>query len=115
MKASGKVEAAYVIPEPYRHNTPQALEAKLAGCKAQLPAFPFGTDLTADEIKLGKALKAVKAEAARRNKLALAFAGWRFDAVPASATPYLERMGLTQPQTLQDKVVRMLLVQALGA
>lgn len=115
VKQSGKVEADYVIPEAFRHNTPAALEAKLAAFKKDLPAFPFGTDLTADEIKLGKALKAVKAQAAKQNKLKLAFEAWRFKHIPASATPHLERMGLTDPQTLQDKVVRMLLVKALGA
>ena len=114
-KASGKIEADYQIPAAFCDNTPQTLAARLDGFKAQLPAFPLGTDLTPEEIKLGKALKAVKAAAASRSKLSLAFAAWRFREVPASAQPYLERMGLTHPQTLQDKVVRMLLVQSLGA
>jgi len=116
VQASGKVERGYVIPEAFRHNTPVALQAKLAGLAKALPAFPFGTDLTPEEIKLGKALKAVKAAAARGNKLKLAFDAWRFDDadVPASTKPYLERMGLTAPQTMQDKVVRMLLVKALA-
>ena len=115
VKQSGKVEASYEIPQACRNNTPAALEAKLSAFKNDLPAFPFGTDLTAEEIKLGKALKAVKAQAAKGNKLKLAFEAWRFSEVPASAAPYLERMGLTDPQTMQDKVVRMLLVRALGA
>lgn len=114
-KKSGKIEAEYQIPEAFRHNTPAALEGKLAGFKALFPAFPLGTDLTADEIKLGKALKAVKAQAASRNKLALAFEAWRFKEIPASAASFLERMGLIDPKTMQDKVVRMLLVKALGA
>ncbi len=113
VKESGKVEASYVIPEAFRHNTPQALEKKLAAFSKDLPAFPFGTDLTADEIKLGKALKTVKAAAAKSNKLKLAFDAWRFKDIPTSAVPYLERMGLTDPRTMQDKVVRMLLVRAL--
>lgn len=114
-KASGKVEAEYRIPAAFCNNTPQALAAKLSGYKDQLPAFPFGTDLTIDEIKLGKALKTVKAVAAKSNKLKLAFNAWRYKTIPDSAQPYLARMGLSQPQTLQDKVVRMLLVQALSA
>ncbi|MES2682994.1 MAG: acetyl-CoA hydrolase/transferase C-terminal domain-containing protein [Pseudomonadota bacterium] len=113
VKKSGKVEASYVIPQAFKNNTPQALEAKLSAFKKDLPAFPFGTDLTVDEIKLGKALKAVKAEAAKRNKLKLAFDAWRFRDIPESSKPYLERMGLSDPQTMQDKVVRMLLVQSL--
>ena len=114
-KKSGKVEAGYEIPETFRQNTPARLEAQLAPFRKQglFPAFPFGTDLTADEIKLGKALKVVKAKAASSSKLKLAFDAWRFDDIPASAKPHLERMGLTDPQTMQDKVVRMLLVKAL--
>jgi hypothetical protein len=51
-KAHGKLERDYEVPERYRHNLPEALEEKLhpwaeAGL---LPDFPFGTDLTADEI-----------------------------------------------------------------
>lgn len=113
VKQSGKVEASYEIPQAFRNNTPAALEAKLAAFKKDLPAFPFGTDLTAEEIKLGKALKAVKSAAAKSSKLKLAFEAWRFKDIPASSQPYLERMGLTHPQTMQDKVVRMLLVKAL--
>lgn len=114
VKKSGKVEADYVIPQAFRNNTPQALEAKLSGFKKELPAFPFGTDLTAEEIKLGKALKVVKSQAAKTSKLKLAFDAWRFTTIPESAQPYLQRMGLQDPQTMQDKVVRMLLVKALG-
>lgn len=115
-KKSGKVELGYEIPDTFRHNTPARLEAQLAPFRGQglFPAFPFGTDLTANEIKLGKALKAVKAKAAKGSKLKLAFDAWRYGAAPASAQPYLERMGLTDPKTLQDKVVRMLLAQELS-
>ncbi len=116
-KRSGKIEPEHEIPDTFRHNTPHRLEAQLAPFRQQglFPAFPFGTDLSADEIRLGKALKAVKAKAASGNRLRLAVAAWRFNNIPDSAKPYLQRMGLTAPQTLKDKVVRMLLVQALSA
>ncbi len=115
-KKSGKVESDYEIPDTFRHNTPDRLEAQLAPFRSQglFPAFPFGTDLTPMEIKLGKALKAVKSKAAKTNKLKLAFDAWRFRNVPERTKPYLERMGLTDPKTLQDKVVRMLLIQNLS-
>lgn len=114
VKKSGKVEANYEIPAAFRNNTPAALTAKLEGCKSLLPAFPFGSDFTAEEIQLGKALKTVKAQAAKTSKLKLAFEAWRYRDIPAAAEPYLLRMGVSDPQTLQDKVVRMLLVKALG-
>lgn len=116
-KQSGKIEAGYEIPMQFRHNTPAALEQKLARFRKQgglFPAFPFGTDLTADEIRLGKALKGVKKAATDSPKWLLALQALRFKDVPAETLPYLERMQLTDPQTLQDKVVRMLLVRQLS-
>lgn len=115
-KKSGKVEPSYEIPDNFRHNRPERLEAQLKPLRAQglFGAFPFGTDLTPEEIRLGKALKAVKSRAAKANKLKLAFDAWRFSAVPEAAKPALERLGLTEPRTLQDRVVRMLLSQELS-
>lgn len=115
-KQNGKIEPEYQIPEAFRSNTPQALEAKLAAHKKQglFPAFPFGTDLTKDELTLGKALKGVKARAASTAKWKLALAAWKFKDIPAAARPYLERLNLTEPQNMQDKVVRMLLVEELA-
>ena len=56
-KANGKLASDYALPERYRHNLPQALEDKLqpwaeAGL---LPDFPFGTDLTDDELHIVRA------------------------------------------------------------
>ena len=115
-KKSGKIEPDYQISDSFRHNTPDRLETQLAPFRSQglFPAFPFGTDLTAEEIKLGKALKAVKSKAAKGNKLKLAFDAWRFKNVPEHTKPYLERMGLSDPKTMQDKVVRMLLSKELS-
>ncbi|MDP3859680.1 MAG: acetyl-CoA hydrolase/transferase C-terminal domain-containing protein [Stagnimonas sp.] len=115
-KRSGKIEPGYQIPSQFQHNTPAALEQKLGRFRKQglFPAFPFGTDLTAEEIRLGKALRAVKKAAAEGPKWLLVLQALRFRDIPASAQPYLERMQLVAPRSLQDKVVRMLLVRALG-
>ena len=61
-KAHGKLQAGYQLPDRYRHNLPQMLEDKLhpwaeAGL---LPDFPFGTDLTDDELHIVRALKKLK-------------------------------------------------------
>jgi acyl-CoA hydrolase len=108
---NGKIEADYHIPERYQHNTPEALAKKLASFN--LPAFPLGCDLTADELKLGKALKAVKKAASSIPKWKLALQAWQSKDIPASAEPYLKWLKLEQPQNMQDKVVRMLLVKEL--
>lgn len=112
---AGKIEAGYEIPPQFRNNTPAALETKLGRFRSQglFPAFPFGTDLTAEEIRLGKALKAVKKAASASPGWWLALQALRPQSAPDELRPYLERMQLSAPKSLQDKVVRMLLLQAL--
>ena len=61
-QAHGKLARDWQLPEAWTHNTPQALDEKLhpwtvAGL---LPGFPFGTDLTADELKIVGALRRLK-------------------------------------------------------
>ncbi len=118
-KKAGKLESDYQIPEAFRRNLPERLEEKLAPCRklGLFPAFPLGCDLTEDELKLAKALKGVKARA-EAGKLRAMLDAWRLKEIPSAAKPYLERMRLTQPEKLQDKVVQKLLVlelQAIGA
>ena len=105
--------------KPIDKTFPQKLEEKLAAYKRQglFPPFPFGTDLSKDEQTLGKALKGVKAAAAKTSKWKLALDAWRFDEarIPANARPYLDWLKLSKPKSMQDKVVRMLLIEELRA
>ncbi|MGB1580317.1 MAG: acetyl-CoA hydrolase/transferase C-terminal domain-containing protein, partial [Nevskiales bacterium] len=119
-KQAGKLEADYMIPAAHRNNTPQRLAAMLAPHqKAGLfPPFPLGTDLTAEEQTLGKALKGLQARAASKSKLALLWDAYRVKTIPTAAKPWLQRMQLENPQNLQDRVSQKLLVlelQNLGA
>ncbi len=118
-KQAGKLESDYQIPERYRQNLPEKLEERLAVYRKDgwFPAFPLGCDLTEDELQLGKALKGVKARAEKtpKWKLALGALTYKSGDIPAAAKPYLERMQLAHPQTLQDKVLRRLLVEELKA
>ena len=112
---AGKVEAGWQIPADCRHNNPASLEKRFAPQRAQglFGAFPLGSDFTAEELKLAAALKKVKAKAASTPKWKLLLGALRAGEPPASLQPYLARLQLEQPKTLQDKVVRMLLVEAL--
>jgi acyl-CoA hydrolase len=58
----GKLKPDWELPEHCRHNTPQALDAKLHPFteRGLLPGFPFGTDLTQDEIRIVAALRRLK-------------------------------------------------------
>lgn len=112
-KLAGKIESAYELPANFQNNTPADLAQRLGDLKTAglLPAFPLGCDFTDEEWVLAQALKAVKAIAATTPKWKLLFKALFAEKPPASAQPYLERMGLTQAQGLQAKVVRALLVE----
>ncbi|TDU28710.1 acetyl-CoA hydrolase/transferase-like protein [Panacagrimonas perspica] len=116
LQAAGRIEAGYRIPDAFRGNTPEALADRLRGpTKAgHLPAFPFGTDFTEQELRLAKALKGVKARASSTPKWKLAIKALMAPAAPAELLPDLQRLGLEKPEGMEAKVARALLVEALG-
>jgi hypothetical protein len=61
-KRANKIDAGYQVPEEYRRNTPERLaEAFAAQRRAGLfSEYPFGTDLTREEIELARALRWLK-------------------------------------------------------
>ena len=72
------------------------------------PTLPFGTDFTDEELVLGKALKSLKSKAASKRKilqLLLQSAGRSGRALE----PYLRRMGLEVPKTLEERLYARLL------
>jgi acyl-CoA hydrolase len=108
-KAHGKLEADYELPERYRNNLPQALEDKLhpwaeAGL---LPDFPFGTDLTEDELRMVRAMKKVKhASEHPAELLTMAVKSlWEGKEAPPA---YLERLGLADAHSFKDLLIRRL-------
>ena len=108
-QAHGKLEPSYVLPERYRHNLPAMLDDKLhpwsrAGL---LPDFPFGTDLTEDELHIVRALKRLKRATAHPVDLvtmALKSLWDNKDAPPA----YLERLGLDDATSFKQLFIRKL-------
>ena len=113
-KANGKLPADYVVPERYRQNLPQALEDKLrpwmqAGL---LPDFPFGTELTDDELHIVRALKKLKHATHHPAELVGMAVRSLWDAKEAPAA-YLERLGLAEARSLKDLFVRRLLANNL--
>lgn len=112
-KKSGKLESDYSIPAAFSRNTPQALREKFSSHQTLFPDFPFGTDFTAQEELLAKCLQKVKSRAARTSKLKLLFSTFTAATEPAAVKPYIERMQLVAPRTLQDKVAKHLLIDEL--
>jgi len=108
-KAQGKLPAGYDVPERYRHNLPQVLHDKLhpwaeAGL---LPDFPFGTDLTADELHIVRALKKLKHASEHPLELVQMTVKslWEGKEAPHA---YLERLGLADAHSFKDLFVRRL-------
>ena len=61
-EAAHKIDAGYRIPDEYRRNTPDRLEAAFAAQRRAglFSEYPFGTDLTREEIDLARALRWLK-------------------------------------------------------
>lgn len=114
---AGKIEAGWQVPGAFRRNTPEALDARLAAHRSEtvFPLFPFGCDFDATERALLPALGRVRSRAAATPKWKLLMQLLRFDAgaISPALRPYLERLQLTAPQRLEDRVARMLVVDAL--
>ncbi len=117
-KAAGKLRGDYRIPEQFRDNLPGRLARGLDGLRARgfFSEYPFGTDLTAEEIALARALRFLGAHThgagARLRMVAAALLG-------GSARPHhaaaLQRMGLEQPRGLAQLIQQRLVVRALEA
>src|SRR5450631_93210 len=62
-KAAGKIRGDYQIPGQFCDNHPQRLARALQPLRARgfFSEYPFGTDLTADEVTLARALKFLEA------------------------------------------------------
>src|SRR2546423_5612846 len=115
---AGKLSKDYCIPDHARNNRPERLEKVLARYRERglFPAFPFGTDLTEEEVILKKALLALK-QTARWKKLRLPRLSEirKAVAVPDHARPYLEPMALSRPQTFKARLLQYALVYALAS
>jgi hypothetical protein len=115
-RAAGKLRGDYRIPAAFRGNLPARLTKALADYRARgfFSEYPFGTDLTGDEIVLARALSFLEARtgsAAARlvtalNALARGSPGKRHAAA-------LERMGLARPRGPGEWLQRRLIAFAL--
>ena len=108
-KAHGKLESGYEIPDRYRHNLPAVLDDKLHphSRTGLLPDFPFGTDLTDDELHIVRALKRLKRTTGHPTELVTMAVRslWEGKEAPHA---YLERLGLAEAKSFRDMFVRKL-------
>ena len=109
-KQAGKLRNDYMVPGQFRNNFPEIIQAHMTQLRSEglFPPLPFGTDFTDEELVLGKALKSLKNKAASKRRilqLLLRPAG-KSDGV---LEPYLRRMGLEAPKTLEERLYARLL------
>jgi hypothetical protein len=114
-KKVGKVEAGYQIPEIYTHNDPESYLNIIRKYKEQgfYNTFPFGTDLTKDEIVIGKALKALKKDLASKVDLGKTLLKGLFLKAEGDEERLLQRMDLLHPHNLKERIYQKLLLSKL--
>ncbi len=110
---AGKLDPEYHIPAQYLNNTPQRIDELVANWQAKgyFPPFPLGTVFTEEEIALGESLRKINALAddpAAMLKALLRSVIHQVD--EEEAQPYLQRIGLDNPNTPKDMIAQQLLL-----
>jgi acyl-CoA hydrolase len=104
-QAAGKLSRDYRIPEPYRHNTPASLDRMLVAQRRAglFSDYPFGTDFTSEEIVLAKALGRLRERTGTlKGKAGSIAAALLRGGVPAALRPFLSRLQLDRPGSVQE-------------
>jgi acyl-CoA hydrolase len=115
-QAAGKIPKDYRIPLAFRSNTPARLEAAFARHRGGgfFSEYPFGTDLTADEVVLARALKLLQARTSTRaGKVKALLAALLSRQPPEQQRALLKRMRLDSPATFGERMLQRLVSQAL--
>ncbi len=118
-KRVGKVPGDYILPEKYRHNTPERLQQvyRKYSEMGYFPPFPFDCSFTDDELKLGKALKSLKAKTSSKLGLIKCMVrAMTIKTVPVELMPLVQRMKLDEPGDFKERLEqRMLVVELMAA
>lgn len=110
---AGKVDPDFELPGDWQNNTPDAITSCLQNFQQQdlFPAFPFGSDFSDDELKIGKALKQLKADTATRSgKLQTLCKAFVMGSGNKDYRPLLQRMGLDNVHGFREWLDRRLLI-----
>ena len=112
-RRANKIDAGYRIPEQHRRNTPEALEEAFAVQRRAglFSEYPFGTDLTREEIELARALRWLKENTGGKGARLRTIARALFVRPRDSERPCLARLQLDAPgdfsARLTAKLVRL--------
>jgi len=103
-REAGKLPPDWQLPDRYRENTPDKIDAWAASApEGVLEPFPFGTELTGEEVQLAGALRGLRKRLAAREVSPSDLAALpEVLFTPMRAGPYLDRMGLDYPSSLRE-------------
>lgn len=114
-KRHGKLAPDFELAPQYRQNYPEKIEAWLKPFQknGHFPPFPFGTDLTEEEIAIGGSLKSF----AKKKKAAVvkSIVTELFRPIPPVAAPFLKRMQLDKPRSGKERLLRKVVLSAMRA
>jgi len=114
---AGKLPANHKIRDLHRKNLPEVLERAFAPHRAAglFGELPFGSDLSAEEITLGRQLRRLKSRSATLGgKLALAARLLAPLPRDQASKACLARMDLTAPRSLRERLMRRIVAAALA-
>jgi acyl-CoA hydrolase len=116
-KKMGKLDKQYHLPAAFTNNYPAAYQGILQKYKAKgfYNPFPFGTDLTADEIVIGKALKSLKNDLNAKLSLLKTLVKGLFLQPKEDEKRLLERMDLLKPRNIKEWIYQKLLLSKLNS
>lgn len=113
-KKAGKLPKHYKLPKWARQNTPESVTALLSGsAETHFPPFPFGKELTDEEVVIGAALKRLKGKLSALWPLLPVLLKPLNRSKLENNRPYLKRMGLERPTSMKERLYRKLLLSEL--
>ena len=116
-KRAGKLPRGFRVPDAARSNLPAMLEKKLQPWRQRgfFAPLPYGTDFTDEEIVLMNALSVLKSRTSwAGGKAAAVLRAMLPASVTAHVKPYLQRMQLDHPRSLQEKLLQKMLINVLN-
>jgi len=111
-KKNGKIRSDFTLSAAFKQNHADEISSKLGKYKERglFNAFPFGTDLTEEEIFVGRALKILKKK--KQNPLRMIATILKAFMIPVDQKPYqkyLQRMQLEKANNFEEKLYQKLL------
>ncbi len=105
-KRANKIDAGYRVPAEYRRNTPERLEEAFAAPRRAglFSEYPFGTDLTREEIDLARALRWLKENTGNLGDRASMLVRALLTRPHEAEAPYLARLKLGTPEDFSARL-----------